>query len=82
MFCKKEKYFYQVGAKKAFKTLNNTFTALAVTSRQAHVNSFLKENRLIIDFNKFRPLLKKNIYGVKAYAVVSLSIWISLLSDF
>ena len=57
----------------AFKTLNNTFTDLAVTSRLKHVNSFLKEIDSLIDFNKLRPILKKNgigtknVCGVKAY---------------
>jgi len=57
----------------AFKELNNTFTDLAVTSRLEHVNSFLKEIDSIIDFEKLRPLLKKNgigtknVCGVKAY---------------
>ncbi len=57
----------------AFKTLNNTFTDLAVTSRLEYVNSFLKEIDSIIDFNKLRPILKKNgigtknVCGVKAY---------------
>lgn len=57
----------------AFKPLNNTFTDLAVTSRLEHVNSFLKEIDSIIDFEKLRPLLKKNgigtknVCGVKAY---------------
>ena len=57
----------------AFKTLNNTFTDLAVASRLAHVNSFLKEIDSIINFNKLRPILKKNgigtknVCGIKAY---------------
>jgi len=57
----------------AFKTLNNTFTDLAVTSRLENVNSFLKEIDSLIDFNKLRPILKKNgigtknVCGVKAY---------------
>jgi len=57
----------------AFKTLNNTFTDLAVTSRLKSVNSFLKEIDSLIDFNKLRPILKKNgigtknVCGVKAY---------------
>ena len=57
----------------AFKTLNNTFTDLAVTSRLEQVNSFLKEIDSIIDFNALRPILKKNgigtknVCGVKAY---------------
>jgi IS5 family transposase len=57
----------------AFKTLNNTFTDLAVTSRLEQVNSFLKEIDSIIDFNKLKPILKKNgigtknVCGVKAY---------------
>jgi len=33
----------------AFKTLNNTFTDLAVTSRLENVNSFLKEIDSLID---------------------------------
>jgi len=46
---------------------------LAVTSRLENVNSFLKEIDLLIDFNKLRPILKKNgigtknVCGVKAY---------------
>ena len=57
----------------AFKTLNNTFTDLAVTARLEYVNSFLKEIDSIIDFNALRPILKKNgigtknVCGVKAY---------------
>ena len=57
----------------AFKTLNNTFTDLAVTSRLEHVNSFLKEIDSLIDFDTLRPILKKNgigtknVCGVKAY---------------
>lgn len=57
----------------AFKTLNNTFTDLAVTSRLKNVNSFLKEIDSLIDFDKLRPILKKNgigtknVCGVKAY---------------
>ncbi len=57
----------------AFQTLNNTFTDLAVTSRLEYVSSFLKEIDSIIDFNKLRPILKKNgigtknVCGVKAY---------------
>jgi len=57
----------------AFKTLNNTFTDLAVTSRLENVNSFLKEIDSLIDFDKLRPILKKNgigtknVCGVKAY---------------
>ena len=56
MIDKKKKYFYQVGAKKAFKTLNNTFTDLAVTSRQAHVNSFLKKDLIKKTKAKYLPL--------------------------
>ena len=57
----------------AFKTLNNTFTDLAVISRLEQVDSFLKEIDSLIDFNVLRPLLKKNgigtknVCGVKAY---------------
>lgn len=57
----------------AFKTLNNTFTDLAVTSRLENVKSFLKEIDSLIDFNQLRPILKKNgigtknVCGVKAY---------------
>ena len=46
---------------------------MAVTSRLEYVNSFLKEIDSIIDFNKLRPILKKNgigtknVCGVKAY---------------
>ncbi|RLA71848.1 MAG: IS5 family transposase [Epsilonproteobacteria bacterium] len=57
----------------AFKTLNNTFTDLAVSLRLENVNSFLKEIDSLIDFNQLRPILKKNgigtknVCGVKAY---------------
>ena len=57
----------------AFKTQNNTFTDIAVTSRLENVNSFLKEIDSLIDFNTLRPILKKNgigtknVCGVKAY---------------
>lgn len=49
----------------AFKPLNNTFTDLAVTSRLENVSSFLKEIDSIIDFEKLRPILKKNGIGTK-----------------
>lgn len=57
----------------AFKQSSNTFTDLAVDARLEYVDSFLKEIDLIIDFNKLRPILKKNgigtknVCGVKAY---------------
>ncbi len=57
----------------AFKTQNNTFTDIAVTSRLENVNSFLKEIDSLIDFDTLRPILKKNgigtknVCGVKAY---------------
>jgi len=57
----------------AFQQLNNTFTDLAVDTRLEYVDSFLKEIDNIIDFNKLRPILKKNgigtknVCGVKAY---------------
>jgi IS5 family transposase len=57
----------------AFKQLNNTFADSAADARIEYVDSFLKELDLIIDFNKLRPILKKNgvgtknVCGVKAY---------------
>ncbi len=57
----------------AFKNSNNTFTDLAADARLEYVDSFLKEIDTIIDFNKLRPLIKKNgigtknVCGVKAY---------------
>ena len=57
----------------AFKQQSNTFTDMAADARLDHVDSFLKEIDSLIDFNKLRPLLKKNgigsknICGVKAY---------------
>ncbi len=44
----------------AFIDTNNTFSDIAVTSRLAKVNSFLKELDSIIDFEKLRPILNKN----------------------
>ena len=57
----------------AFKNSNNTFTDLAADARLEYVDSFLKEINTIIDFNKLRPIIKKNgigtknVCGVKAY---------------
>lgn len=57
----------------AFKQSNGTFTDLAADARIEYVDSFLKEIDSIIDFNKLRPILKKNgigtknVCGVKAY---------------
>ena len=57
----------------AFKQSSSTFTDLAADARIEHVDSFLKEIDNIIDFNKLKPILKKNgigtknICGVKAY---------------
>jgi len=57
----------------AFKELNPTFTDYIVNDRLEYVDSFLKELDSIIDFNKLRPILKKNgigsknVCGVKAY---------------
>ncbi len=57
----------------AFKNSNNTFTDLAADARLEYVDSFLKEIDTIIDFNKLRPIIKKNgigtknVCGVKAY---------------
>jgi IS5 family transposase len=44
----------------AFIDTNNTFSDIAVTSRLAKVNSFLKELDTIINFEKLRPILNKN----------------------
>jgi len=49
----------------AFKQLNNSFADLAADARIEHVDSFLKEIDNIIDFNKLRPILKKNGIGSK-----------------
>ena len=57
----------------AFKQQSNTFTDSFVDSRLEYVDSFLKEIDNIIDFEKLRPILKKNgigtknVCGVKAY---------------
>jgi len=57
----------------AFKHSNSSFTDLAADARIEYVDSFLKEIDNIIDFNKLRPILKKNgigsknVCGVKAY---------------
>jgi len=57
----------------AFKQSSNTFTDLVADARLEYVDSFLKEIDTIINFNKLRPILKKNgigtknICGVKAY---------------
>jgi len=57
----------------AFKDSNSSFSDIAVDTRLEYVDSFLKEIDRIIDFNKLRPILKKNgigtknVCGVKAY---------------
>jgi len=57
----------------AFQQSSNTFTDLAADARIEYVDSFLKEIDSIIDFNKLRPIIKKNgigtknVCGVKAY---------------
>jgi IS5 family transposase len=57
----------------AFIDTNNTFSDIAVTSRLAKVNSFLKELDSIINFEKLRPILNKNgvaksnVAGAPAY---------------
>jgi len=62
----------------AFKQSSNSFTDSAADARIEYVESFLKELDNIIDFNKLRPILKKNgigsknICGVKAYDSVNL----------
>ena len=49
----------------AFKHLNSSFTDLVADARIEYVDSFLKEIDYIIDFNKLRPILKKNGIGSK-----------------
>ena len=62
----------------AFKQQTNTFTDSFVDSRLEYVDSFLKEIDSIIDFEKLRPVLKKNgigtknVCGVKAYDSVQM----------
>lgn len=62
----------------AFKQQQNTFTDSFVDSRLEYVDSFLKEIDSIIDFEKLRPILKrngigtKNVCGVKAYDSVQM----------
>ena len=57
----------------AFKQSSNSFTDAVADARIEYIDSFLKELDNIIDFNKLRPILKKNgigsknICGVKAY---------------
>ena len=57
----------------AFKQSSNSFTDSVADARIEYIESFLKELDNIIDFNKLRPILKKNgigsknICGVKAY---------------
>jgi len=57
----------------AFKQWSNSFTDSVADARIEYIESFLKELDNIIDFNKLRPILKKNgigsknICGVKAY---------------
>jgi transposase, IS5 family len=69
----KENIYTAKVLKLAFKQSSNTFTDLAADAKLEYVDSFLKEIATIIDFNKLRPILKKNgigtknICGVKAY---------------
>lgn len=49
----------------AFKDSNPSFSDYAVDDRLEHVDSFLKEIDTIIDFNRLRPILKKNGIGTK-----------------
>ncbi len=57
----------------AFKDSSPSFSDYAVNDRLEHVDSFLKELDSIIDFNKLKPILKKNgigtknVCGIKAY---------------
>jgi len=57
----------------AFRNSSPSFSDYAVNDRLEYVDSFLKEIDTIIDFNKLRPILKKNgigsknVCGVKAY---------------
>ncbi len=57
----------------AFRQSGNTFTDSACDAKIEYIDSFLKEIDTIIDFNKLRPILKKNgigtknVCGVKAY---------------
>ncbi|RKX95007.1 MAG: IS5 family transposase [Spirochaetes bacterium] len=61
------------GNKLAFRNSSPSFSDYAVNDRLEYVDSFLKEIDTIIDFNKLRPILKKNgigsknVCGVKAY---------------
>ncbi len=50
----------------AFKHSTNSFTDLVADARIEHVDSFLKEIDNIIDFNKLKPILKKNGIGTKS----------------
>ncbi|RRR19179.1 transposase, partial [Streptococcus anginosus] len=49
----------------AFLEQGNTFSDTVVNSRLESVNSFLKEVDSLIDFNKLKPILKKNSIGTK-----------------
>ena len=49
----------------SFKNINNSFSDIVVTSRLENINSFLKQLDTIIDFDKLRPILKKNGIGTK-----------------
>ena len=57
----------------AFLQIASTFTDSTVDARLEHVDSFLKEINNVIDFEKLRPILKKNgigtknVCGIKAY---------------
>ncbi len=57
----------------AFKDSNLSFSDYALNDRLEYVDSFLKQLDSIIDFNKLRPVLKKNgtgsknVCGVQAY---------------
>jgi transposase, IS5 family len=49
----------------AFKDSSPSFSDYAVNDRLEYVDSFLKELDYILDFNKIRPILKKNGIGTK-----------------
>ncbi len=49
----------------AYKHSNNSFTDIVADARIEYVDSFLKEIDNIINFNKLKPILKKNGIGSK-----------------
>ncbi len=49
----------------AYKHSNSSFTDIVADARIEYIDSFLKEIDNIIDFNKLRPILKKNGIGNK-----------------